>query len=125
MEAFSVAHDSTTPLVLQTIDVYERSANECVARWRKRRHRRPPLLAESLTCLSAHARLLDLGCGGGKDANDLSQRGYRIVGLEGTSAWLDAFSEIGHTSSPDRSEQDCPSRRAVRCDSDLWCEEPH
>jgi SAM-dependent methyltransferase len=88
MDTFSVAHDSTTQLVLQTIDVYERSAKECVARWSKRRHRQPPLLAEWLTCLPADARLLDLGCGGGKDAGDLSQRGYRIVGLDRTSALL-------------------------------------
>src|SRR4029077_14816888 len=106
-------------------DVSDRSASECVARWRRSRHRRPPLLAEWLTCLPADARRLDLDCGGGKDAGDLSQRGYPIVGLEGTSAWLGASSEIGGTSSPDRSEQDCLSRRAVRCDTDLWCEEPH
>jgi SAM-dependent methyltransferase len=90
MDTFSVAHDSTTQLVLQTIDVYERSAKECVARWSKRRNRRPPLLAEWLTCLPADARLLDLGCGGGKDAGDLSQRGYRIVGLDRTSSLLSA-----------------------------------
>jgi SAM-dependent methyltransferase len=90
METLSVVHDSTTHLVLQTIDAYERSAKECVARWSKRRHRRPPLLAEWLTCLPADARLLDLGCGGGKDAGDLSQRGYRVVGLDRTSALLSA-----------------------------------
>jgi SAM-dependent methyltransferase len=90
MGTLSVAHDSTTQLVLQTIDVYERSAKECVARWSKRRHRRSPLLAEWLTCLPADARLLDLGCGGGKDAGELSQRGYRVVGLDRTSSLLSA-----------------------------------
>lgn len=90
MGTLSVAHDSTTQLVLQTIDVYERSAKECVARWSKRRHRRPPLLAEWLRCLPADARLLDLGCGGGKDAGELSQRGYRVVGLDRTSSLLSA-----------------------------------
>lgn len=83
-----VAHDNTTQLVLQTIDAYERSAKECVARWSKRRHRRPPLLVEWLQCLPADARLLDLGCGGGRDAGDLGRRGYRVVGLDRTSALL-------------------------------------
>jgi len=90
MDTLNVAHDSTTQFVLQTIDAYERSAKECIARWNKRRHHRPPLLAEWLACLPADARLLDLGCGGGKDAGDLVQRGYRVVGLDRTSALLSA-----------------------------------
>jgi SAM-dependent methyltransferase len=88
MAPLNVAHDSTTQLVLQTIDAYERSAGDCVARWNKRRHRRPPLLAEWLHGLSADARLLDLGCGGGQDAGHLGQLGYRVVGLDRTSALL-------------------------------------
>jgi len=83
-----VAHDNTTQLVLQTIDAYERSARECVARWNRRRHRRPPLLVKWLKCLPADARLLDLGCGGGRDAGDLDQCGYRVVGVDRTSALL-------------------------------------
>ena len=85
-----MAHDSTTQQALQTIEVYERSAKECLARWSKRRHRRPPLLVEWLRCLPANARLLDLGCGGGQDAGDLARRGYRVVGLDRTSALLSA-----------------------------------
>ena len=81
-------HDNTTQFVLQTIDAYERSTKECVARWNRRRHRRPPLLVEWLQCFPAGARLLDLGCGGGKDAGDLDRRGYRVVGLDRTSALL-------------------------------------
>ncbi len=88
MAPLSLAHDSTTQLVLQTIDAYERSAKECVARWSKRRHRRSPLLAEWLQSLPVGARLLDLGCGGGQDAGDLGQRGYRVVGLDRTRALL-------------------------------------
>ena len=88
MAPLSVAHDSTTQLVLQTIDAYERSAKECVARWSKRRHRRPPLLVKWLKCLPVGASLLDLGCGGGWDADDLAQRGYRVVGVDRTSALL-------------------------------------
>ena len=86
----SSAHDSTTQFVLQTIDAYERSAKECVARWSQRRHRRSPLLAEWLRGLPADARLLDLGCGGGRDAGNLDQREYRVVGLDRTSALLSA-----------------------------------
>lgn len=84
------AHDSTTQCVLQTIDAYERSAKECLARWSKRRYRRPPLLVQWLQRLPAGARLLDLGCGGGQDADSLDQRGYRIVGVDRTSALLSA-----------------------------------
>lgn len=83
-----MSHDNTTQLVLQTVDAYERSAKECVARWNQRRHRRPPLLVEWLQCFPAGVRLLDLGCGGGKDAGDLDRRGYRVVGLDLTSALL-------------------------------------
>ena len=90
MAPLSLAHNSTTQLVLQTIDAYERSVQECLARWSKRRHCRPPLLVEWLQCLPADARLLDLGCGGGQDAGDLGQRGYRVVGLDRTRALLSA-----------------------------------
>jgi SAM-dependent methyltransferase len=88
MVPLSLAHDNTTQLVLQTIDAYERSAVECVARWNRRRHRRPPLLVEWIKYLPPDARLLDLGCGGGQDAGDLGQRGYRVVGVDRTSALL-------------------------------------
>ncbi|TKB92725.1 MAG: class I SAM-dependent methyltransferase [Nitrospira sp.] len=61
-----------------------------MARWDKRRHRRPRLLVEWLQYLPAGASLLDLGCGGGQDAGDLARRGYRIVGVDRTSALLSA-----------------------------------
>ena len=83
-------HDNTTQLVLQTIDAYERSAKECIARWNRRRHRRPLLLLEWLQCLPTGGRLLDLGCGGGKDAGDLDRRGYGVVGVDRTNALLSA-----------------------------------
>lgn len=86
----SLSHDNTTQLVLQTIDAYERSAKECVVRWNKRRPRRPSLLVEWLEYLPAGTRLLDLGCGGGRDAGDLDLRGYRVVGVDRTSALLSA-----------------------------------
>ena len=83
-----LTYDSTTQLVLQTIDAYERSAKECVARRNKRRHRQPPLLAKWIQRLPADARMLDLGCGGGQDAGDLDRRGYRVMGVDRTSALL-------------------------------------
>src|SRR4030066_390345 len=83
-------HDSTTQAVLQTLDAYERSAADCLARWSKRRHRRPPLVVEWLTHLPAEARLLDLGCGGGQDAGGLGRGWYRVVGVDLTSALLSA-----------------------------------
>ena len=83
-----LTYDSTTQLVLQTIDGYERSAKECVARRNKRRHRQPPLLAKWIQRLPADARMLDLGCGGGQDAGDLDRRGYRVMGVDRTSALL-------------------------------------
>lgn len=86
----SLSHDNTTQLVLQTIDAYERSARECVARWNKRRPRRPPLLVQWIQRLPSGTRLLDLGCGGGRDAGDLNLRGYRVVGVDRTSALLSA-----------------------------------
>jgi SAM-dependent methyltransferase len=85
-----LAHHNTTQWVLQTIDVYERSTKECLTRWNKRRHRWPPLLVEWLQHLPADAKLLDLGCGGGRDAGDLAQRGYRVVGVDRTRALLSA-----------------------------------
>lgn len=75
---------------MQTIDAYERSARECVARWNKRRRRRPSLLVEWLEYLPSGTRLLDLGCGGGRDAGDLLLRGYRVVGVDRSSALLSA-----------------------------------
>jgi len=90
MASLNLAHDSTTQLVLQTIAAYERSATECVVRWSRRRHRRPLLLIEWLKRLPTDARLLDLGCGGSQDAGDLGQHGYRVVGLDRTSALLSA-----------------------------------
>lgn len=90
MVFYSLPHDNTTQLVLQTIDAYERSAKECLARWGKRRHRRSPLLVEWLRYLPAGASLLDLGCGGGQDSIDLGRRGYRVVGVDRASALLSA-----------------------------------
>lgn len=81
-------HDSTSRAVLPTIQAYERSARDFLARWGRGRYRRPLFLTQWLTRLSPRARLLDLGCGGGQDAKYLSERGYRVVGLDRTVALL-------------------------------------
>ena len=46
------------------------------------------VVGQMVECLPVGASLLDLGCGGGRDADDLAQRGYRVVGLDRTSALL-------------------------------------
>lgn len=81
-------HDSITRVVLPTIAAYERSAEQFLARWGRRRYRRPPLLITWLAQLPPKAVLLDLGCGGGQDARYLRARGYRVVGLDRTAALL-------------------------------------
>jgi SAM-dependent methyltransferase len=81
-------HDNTTRLVLLTEAVYERSVTECVSRWERRRHKRPPLLIAWLAHLPKSSVLLDLGCGSGRDAADLERRGYRVVGIDRTAALL-------------------------------------
>lgn len=82
------SHDTTSKAVLQTVAAYERSAREFLDRWGRCRYRRPPLLRQWLSRLPKQARLLDLGCGGGQDANDLWQQGYDVIGLDRTSALL-------------------------------------
>jgi SAM-dependent methyltransferase len=81
-------HDTTSKAVLQTVAAYERSVREFLARWGRRRYRRPPLLHQWLSRLPKQARLLDLGCGGGQDANNLWQQGYDVIGLDRTPALL-------------------------------------
>ena len=81
-----MSHDITTQLVMQTVDAYERSVKESVAHWNKRWHHQPPLLVKWLKSLPAEASLLDLGCGVGKDAGDLGQRGYLVVSVDRASA---------------------------------------
>ena len=81
-------HDTTTRLVLLTEAAYERSVTECVSRWERRRHKRPPLLIAWLAHMSKSSVLLDLGCGSGRDAADLKRRGYRVVGIDRTAALL-------------------------------------
>lgn len=82
------SHDTISQIVLQTVAAYERSAREFLARWGRRRYRRPPLLCQWLSRLPKRARLLDLGCGGGQDAHYLWQEGYDVIGLDRTPALL-------------------------------------
>jgi SAM-dependent methyltransferase len=62
----------------------ERDADMFLARWGKKRYKRPPLLTEWLTFLPPHATLLDLGCGAGQDARELKTLGHRVIGLDRT-----------------------------------------
>ncbi len=82
------SHDTTSKAVLQTVAAYEPSAREFLARWGRRRYRRPPLLRQWLSRLPRRARLLDLGRGGGQDAHYLWQEGYEVIGLDRTPAVL-------------------------------------
>lgn len=82
------SHDTISKVVLQTVAVYERSVDEFLSRWGRRRYRRPPLLRRLLALLPKQARLLDLGCGAGQDARYLGQQGYRVIGLDRTGALL-------------------------------------
>lgn len=81
-------HDSTSRFILPTIATYGRSAEKFLSRWGRRRYKRPPLLSQWLALLPARARVLDLGCGGGQDAKHLRESGYRVIGLDRTTAFL-------------------------------------
>lgn len=81
-------HHTTSRVVAQTLEIYDRDARLFLARWGKPRYKRPALLAEWLKLLPVRAVLLDLGCGGGQDARYLRRAGYRVIGLDRTTALL-------------------------------------
>ncbi|MGA6826762.1 class I SAM-dependent methyltransferase [Nitrospira sp. NS4] len=68
--------------------MYEQGAGTFLKRWGARRKRPPALLLEWMAGLSRGAVLLDLGCGGGQDAEELRRKGYRVVGMDLTAAFL-------------------------------------
>ena len=82
MTARKSPHHTTSRVVAQTIEVYDRDARLFLRRWGKKRYKRPALLAEWLTLLPKRAVLLDLGSGGGQDTRYLRTVGYRVVGLD-------------------------------------------
>lgn len=77
-------HHTTSRVVAQTLETYDRYARLFLARWGKPRYTRPALLVEWLTLLPKRAVLLDLGCGGGQDTRYLKAVGHRVIGLDRT-----------------------------------------
>lgn len=75
-------HHTTSALVTQTLDVYERDASLFLTRWGWKRYKRPALLGKWLTLLRNRASLADLGCGAGQDARYLTAAGHRVIGLD-------------------------------------------
>ncbi len=57
-------------------------------RWISRRKRPPALLLDSLVRLPTQSAILDLGCGGGQDARFLLAKGFCVVGMDLTTAFL-------------------------------------
>jgi SAM-dependent methyltransferase len=82
MAVCTTRYHTTSHVVAQTRDAYNREARLFLTRWGKPRYKRPVLLVEWLTLLPKHAVLLDLGCGGGQDARYLKTAGYRVIGLD-------------------------------------------
>lgn len=84
----SSQHHTTSHVVAPTIKVYEEGARTFLKRWTARRKRSSPLLTEWMAGLPRGAPVLDLGCGGGQDAQVLRHEGYRVVGMDLTAAFL-------------------------------------
>jgi SAM-dependent methyltransferase len=84
MAVRTTTHHTTSRVVAQTLETYDRDARLFLTRWGKPRYKRPALLVEWLTLLPKRAVLLDLGCGGGQDTRYLKAAGYRVIGLDRT-----------------------------------------
>ncbi|HEX7765804.1 MAG TPA: class I SAM-dependent methyltransferase [Nitrospira sp.] len=83
-------HHITSQIVAPTIRIYEQGATTFLKRWVSRRKRPPALLLDSLARLPKRSAILDLGCGGGQDARFLQAKGFRVVGMDLTTAFLRA-----------------------------------
>lgn len=81
-------HHTTSQIVAPTIRIYEQGAATFLKRWVSRRKRPPALLMDSLACLPRESAILDLGCGGGQDARFLYAKGFRVAGMDLTTAFL-------------------------------------
>ena len=81
-------HHTTSQIVAPTIRIYEEGAATFLRRWGSRRKRPPALLLDLLAGLSKQSPILDLGCGGGQDARFLLAEGFRVVGMDLTTAFL-------------------------------------
>jgi SAM-dependent methyltransferase len=89
-------YHTTSRVVAQTIETYDREVRLFLTRWGKRRYKRPALLVDWLALLPPRAVLLDLGCGGGQDARYLKAAGYCVIGLDCTLPLL----RFGKTRAP-------------------------
>jgi len=83
-----VQHHITSRIVAPTIKVYEEGARTFLKRWTARRKRSSALQKEWMAGLPRGAVVVDLGCGGGQDAQVLRREGYRVVGMDLTAAFL-------------------------------------
>ncbi|MEQ1795742.1 MAG: class I SAM-dependent methyltransferase, partial [Nitrospira sp.] len=81
-------HHTTSQIVAPTIRVYEQDATTFLKRWVSRRTRPPVLLLDVLAHLPNTSAILDLGCGGGQDARAIHAKGFRVVGMDLTTAFL-------------------------------------
>ena len=81
-------HHTTTRIVAPTIKVYEEGALTFLKRWTARRKRSSVLQKEWMAGLPCGAVVVDLGCGGGQDAQVLRREGHRVVGMDLTAAFL-------------------------------------
>lgn len=88
MTAKRERHHTTSQIVAPTIRIYEQEAATFLKRWGSRRKRPPALLLDLLARLPKQSVLLDLGCGGGQDARLLHAKGFRVVGMDLTTAFL-------------------------------------
>ena len=79
---------TTTRIVAPTIKVYEEGAPTFLKRWTAPRKRPSALQKEWMAGLPLGAVVVDLGCGGGQDAQVLRREGYRVVGMDLTAAFL-------------------------------------
>ena len=96
MAVRKMRYHTTSRLVAQTLETYDREARLFLTRWGKRRYKRPALLVNWLALLPPRAVLLDLGCGGGQDAHYLKAAGYCVIGLDCTLPLL----RFGKTRAP-------------------------
>lgn len=68
--------------------VYGEAAGDCLKRWASGRYRPPPLLGTLTALLAAGDRVLDAGCGPGRDTRHLVRRGFAAVGLDRSPEFL-------------------------------------
>jgi len=71
-----------------TIQAYITHQDVFLTQWNKKNYTVPPHLQKWQQYLPHGAQLLDLGCGPGQDSRFLRRKGYRVVGIDLTWAFL-------------------------------------